>query len=168
MRWFLLFFLVAGCGAAPVASVPTSTSTSATPTVTTTHPRIDTPRKLAGFDPCALLEAKDFDEPLNTPPAPHPNVPNSCTYRVGAGTDADLIVIAALAGPYEGKKSSEVLVDGHSMAASCNAGVECTMQVAVSAAESVNIIVHLKGANEEHRVQIGLGKAKAALRRLPK
>lgn len=165
-RIWLLAFLVAGCGATPPPA-PVQTTTTTTATVTTTSPRIDTPRKLAGFDPCRLLEAKDFDEPLYGTPSPNPNVPNSCEYRVGSGTDKDLIVIAAIAGPYEETKGSEVLLNGHSTMTSCTSGSQCTTAIAVSAGETVKITVHLVGSNPDQRAQIAMSRARAVLTRLP-
>jgi hypothetical protein len=161
-----VLFLVAGCASAP-APAPVQTTTTTTTTVTTTSPRIDTPRKLAGLDPCALLEAKDFDEPLLAPPAPFSGLPNSCEYRVGDGTEKDLVVFAAIGGPYDESQKPQGLVDGHSIWVSCTAGSQCTATIAVSGSETIGITVHLAGANQDQRVQIATRKARNALKRLP-
>lgn len=167
---FVLAAALSACTTQTPAAQPPSTVTTTT-TVTTTSPRIDTPRKLAGFDPCRLLQAADFDEPLFEPPAPHPSVPNSCSFRVGSGANTDLIVIAAVDGPYEKpEKATELLLTGHTAAMTC-AGrdpiIECTMRIAVSQNETIKIIVHLEGANTAQVSQILHGKASRALGRLP-
>ncbi|ANZ37904.1 hypothetical protein BBK82_19420 [Lentzea guizhouensis] len=168
-RWTIaLLLLVAGCGSTPPpAAVQTTSTTTTTTTVTTTSPRIDTPRKLAGVDPCSLLVASDFDEPLFAPPAPFPNLPNACEYRVGNGTEKDLFVIAAIAGPYDRSVKSGSLLDGHSTSTSCIDGPECTIVVAVSETQTLKIIVHLEGGNDQQRAQILWGKAGNAVKRLP-
>ncbi|KOV81961.1 DUF3558 family protein [Nocardia sp. NRRL S-836] len=167
-RVLLPVILVAGCASTPAPPpVQTTTTTTTTTTATTTSPRIDTPRKLAGLDPCALLEAKDFDEPLFSAPAPFAGLPKSCEYRVGTGTAGDLRVFAAIGGPYDETRKPQGLVDGHSMWVSCNAGSECTATVVVSRTETIAVVVHLEGANQDQKVQIATGKVGNALKRLP-
>jgi hypothetical protein len=166
---FLL--LLAGCAAAPVAITPSSTTTTTTTTtVTTTSPRIDTPRKLVA-DPCGLLTAADFDTPLNIPPQPYPDIPRSCAFREGSGTDADLIVVVVFADAYARPvKSTEMLIgDGHSAATSCATGsgvVECTTLAAVNATESYKVIAHLRNGNLDQVAGISQSKARRAFEKL--
>ena len=166
---FLL--LLAGCTATPVATTPSSTTTTTTTTVTTTSPRIDTPRKLLG-DPCQLLTAADFDEPINGTPQPYPDIPRSCAFRVGPGADTDLIVVVALGDAYAApEKSMEMLIgDGHSAAMTCvdkTGIVECTTLVAVNATESFKVIAHLQNGNVDQVASISQGKARRAFEKLP-
>lgn len=148
-----LLLLLAGCTATPVATTTTSstTTTTTTTTVTTTSPRIDTPRKLPA-DPCQVLTAGDFDGPLFGTPAPQPNIPRSCLFQVGPGTESDELVRVRFGDAYARRaESMELLIgDGHSASMTCvntPNGIECTELVAVNATESLEVLVLLPGGN---------------------
>lgn len=170
-RLIPLLLLLAGCSSAPVATTtPSSTTETTTTTVTTTSPRIDTPRKLIA-DPCQLLTAADFDTPLSGTPQPYPDMPRSCAFREGNGTESDLIVLVVFADAYaRPAKSFEMLIgDGHTASSSCATGpdvVECTTHVAVNATESFKVIAHLRKGNADQVAAISQGKARQAFKRL--
>lgn len=170
-RWLPFVLLLTGCSAAPVATAPSSTTTeTTTTTVATTSLRIDTPRKLPG-NPCQLLTAADFDEPLYGEPAPYPGVPRSCAFQEGTGTESDLIVLVVFADAYaKPEKAPEMLIgDGHSAAvsfATAPGDMECTYLVAVNATESFKVSASLRNANSDQVSAIALGKAKQAFSRL--
>lgn len=171
-RYLPLVLLVAGCAAAPVAPPPDTVSRTptATTTVATTSPRIDTPRRLIA-DPCGLLTAEDFDGPLRGTPQPHPDIPRSCAFHEGTSGEADLLVVVVFGDAYARPVSSmEMLIgDGHSAATSCGTGpevVECRTLVAVNATESFKIIAQLRNSNLDQVASISQGYAKSAFKRL--
>jgi hypothetical protein len=149
-----LLLLLTGCAATPVATTtPSSTTTTTTTTVTTTSPRLDTPRKLPA-DPCQVLVASDFDAPLFGAPAPQPNIPRSCLFQVGPGTDEDQLVRVRFGDAYvRPDQSMELLIgDGHSASVTCGEtpnGIGCTELVAVNATESLEVLVLLPGGNSD-------------------
>ncbi|MFI6097241.1 hypothetical protein ACIA8G_16880 [Lentzea sp. NPDC051213] len=169
--WLPLLVLLAGCATAPVTTMPSSTTSETTTTVATTSPRIDTPRKLAGADPCRMLAAEDFDQSLNGTPQPYPDIPRSCAFRVGSGAETDLVVLVAFAEAYAkpGKALEMLIGDGHSAATSCAGSadaMECTTLVAVNATESLKIIAHLRDGNADQVASISQGYAAKAFERV--
>ncbi|RAS69088.1 hypothetical protein C8D87_1021166 [Lentzea atacamensis] len=172
-RWLPFVLLLTGCSAAPVATAPSSTTTeTTTTTVATTSPRIDTPRKLAGADPCQMLTAADLGGTLFGSPQPHPAVPRSCLMQVGPGTEKDMMVLVAFGDAYaRPDKAVEMLIgDGHSAATSCAAtpqGVECTTLVAINATESLKVVVRLPDGNADQVASIVQEHAKDAFARVP-
>lgn len=164
-----LLLLLAGCTATPVATTtPPSMTPTTTTTVTTTSARLDTPRKLPA-DPCQVLVASDFDEPLSGTPEPQPDTPRSCLFRVGAGNDQ--VVRVRFADAYvRPDQSMELLVgDGHSAAMTCAEtpnGIECTELVAVNATESLEVVVFLRGGNSGQVAKAVQGYAGDAFARM--
>lgn len=104
------------CAALAACTSPTSGRAVKDPkvTVTTTSPRVDTPRDLANVDGCALLTAADLKGRFTEPPAPVSGR-RSCRFRNGElGVSLDIKDES-----YENAKKrvpggSEQVIDGHS------------------------------------------------------
>ncbi|WP_258949079.1 DUF3558 domain-containing protein [Lentzea californiensis] len=138
---------------------------------------IETPRKTAGVDPCALVTEKDL-KPLGTlkfKPVPRTELANSCLYTLNEGP---YVMVAV---PYrsfdESKKSQadgrEIETAKHATWLSCSRpssdkDMVCTATIAVTRDESLLVAVGMGGDATESTASKALEPIRReALKRMP-
>ncbi|WP_447006101.1 DUF3558 family protein [Saccharothrix isguenensis] len=179
-----VLLLSAGCSysvrgdALPQAGVTPTTSGSTRSGAPSDAPKIAKPRRVAGVEPCALLDADDLKSLGSYKEEPERKddvIQESCQYVLDDGTARGLTVVAALYQPYEQvrtrqDKGHEVVVEGHSTWVLCDmSGSEmaCTATLAVNANRSVLVAMAQPGGVPDRMLAVLQPLLKAALGRLP-
>jgi hypothetical protein len=174
-----LLVALASCTTQPGAAPPGTVSTPAS-TVTTTSPRIDTPRNITNVDPCTLFSEADFQRrkygPFSIPPAPYEKIPGSCAATVGTGQPDDLVVlVGVLPRAYDAEKANnpqghQGLFDGHNIWFSCGGDADngsCAAWAAIAPEHTLMVSLGKKGATESHLLLHTQGLITDVLARLP-
>lgn len=151
---------------------------AAAPTATSTGPKIPTPRKIAGTDPCTFLTKDDLKGlgPYKTEPRrTDDRIPESCQYVLNDGSNSGVSVVTAVYLPYEQTRKKqtlgrEVFVEKYSTWLTCTpqgSAMVCTAVVAVHPERSLLVALTLQGATEDKVAATVTPLAAAALSRLP-
>lgn len=163
------------------SGTPQATTAPTSSSVTTTSPRIDTPRNLAGLDPCQLVVENDFKErgfgKLTTAPRPYQEIPGTCASTFGSDKPNDLVVVVGVIDQaYEAEKTKnpgghEGLIDGHNVYFHCGSaqgGIACAAWAAVGDGKTLTLGLNQLGATESRLLLATQGVITTVLGRLPK
>jgi hypothetical protein len=156
-------------------AVPTSPSAPTTPGG---PPKIAKARKVAGADPCKLLDATAL-QPIgklrDQPRRRDEQIPESCQFYLDDSSPNAVSVITALYKKYEDVRSrqpkgEERIVDGNSAWTLCDvqaSDLVCTSAVAVSSDRTLLVGFEQRGASADTVLVHMQPLIKAALNRLP-